>query len=415
MADFTFLHAADLHLDTPFEGLSRTVPSIAEALRDASLMAFDRLVDRAIEEGVAFVLFAGDIYDGPERGLRAQLRFLRGLERLSQAGIPSFIVHGNHDPVEEGWSAIHSWPTGVHVFGARGVEHRAVEREGRVIATVHGRSFGKRAERKNLARSFRRSEAPGFHVGLLHANVGGQPGHDDYAPCRLEDLRSARLDYWALGHVHTRQILLEGEVWAAYPGNLQGRSFKPSELGGKGATLVHVRGDRVDRLEHLPLAPIRFETISVDASGCEDLGEVERALLLETEALGSEGALGIVVAAEIRVDPALQGELAAGVDEFRQALDDATLGSRPWIHWARLRVASADLVDHRALRERQDLLGSILRRLDALREDPAALEELLARADHPLRGLRGWREALPISDLELLQEIEKDVIGRILD
>src|SRR5690606_36612778 len=120
-------------------------------------------------------------------------------------------------------------------------------------------------------------------------------------------------------------------------------------------------------------------------SGCEDVGEVERALLLETEALGSEGALGIVVAAEIRVDPALQGELAAGVDELRQAHDDATLGSRPWIHWARLRVASADLVDHRALRERQDLLGSILRRLDALLEDPAALEELLARADHPLR------------------------------
>ena len=106
MPDFSFVHAADLHLDTPFKGIGSTAPGVAEQLREASLTAFDFLVDLCLERRAAFLVIAGDIYDGPERGLRAQLRFRDGLARLSAAGIPSFVVHGNHDPVETGWSAI---------------------------------------------------------------------------------------------------------------------------------------------------------------------------------------------------------------------------------------------------------------------------------------------------------------------
>lgn len=413
MSDFTFLHAADLHLDTPFEGLAQTAPAIAQALRDASLTAFDRLVDRAIEEGVAFVLFAGDIYDGPERGLRAQLRFLRGLERLAEARIPSFIVHGNHDPLEQGWAAIRAWPAGVHVFGAGKVERRAVEREGKTIAVVHGRSFGKRAERANLARGFSRTEEPAFHVGLLHANVGAQPGHDDYAPCHLDDLRAARLDYWALGHIHTRQILLRGETWAAYPGNLQGRSCKPSEQGSKGASLVHVKAGRVERVEHLPLAPVRFEEIAIDVGACEDLGAVERALVAEAEALEASGVEGLVIAAELRGESELHPDLVTAAEELRASLEDATSGNSPWIHWARLSLRSSLPVDRAALRDRQDLLGSLLRRLDALRADPEARKDFLARADQRLGTFKGWREVVP-EDSDLLNDIENFLVRKLI-
>ncbi len=414
MADFRFLHAADLHLDTPFEGVARGAPAIAQSLRDASLVAFDRLVDRAIAEGVAFVLFAGDVYDGPERGLRAQLRFRRGLERLSEAGIASFIVHGNHDPLEQGWSAVRSWPPGVHVFGAAEVERRPVIRDGERIAVVHGRSFGKRAERTNLARTFRRTEEAAFHVGLLHANVGALPGHDDYAPCSLEDLRAARLDYWALGHVHTRQTLLTGETWAVYPGNLQGRSFKPSELGSKGASLVHVRGNRVERVDHVPLAPVRFEEITVDVSGCSDLAAVERALVAEVEALEGSGVEGWVIAAELRGETELHPELASRAEDLRTSLEDATAGSTPWVHWARLTVRSSLPVDREALRERQDLLGCVLRRLDALRRDPVAREAFLARVDRRLASLTGWKEISAADDLALLDDVENDAIDKLL-
>src|SRR5947209_17672622 len=106
---FHFIHAADLHLDTPFASIGRAAPEIAGRLRDASLEAFDALVKMAIEREAAFVVFAGDIYDSADRGVRAQLRFVRGVERLGERGILVFVAHGNHDPLG-GWSAIRRAP-----------------------------------------------------------------------------------------------------------------------------------------------------------------------------------------------------------------------------------------------------------------------------------------------------------------
>ncbi|EQD56849.1 metallophosphoesterase, partial [mine drainage metagenome] len=135
---FCFIHAADLHLDTPFKGIERVSPVIGEALRDASLKAFDALIDLAEKRNAAFVLLAGDIYDGPERGVRAQLRFYNGLKRLSDMSIHSFVVHGNHDPLNAGWSAIRDWPQLATIFGHDTIGSVVVERDGVQLATVHG-------------------------------------------------------------------------------------------------------------------------------------------------------------------------------------------------------------------------------------------------------------------------------------
>jgi hypothetical protein len=64
MASFHFVHAADLHLDTPFESIGRVAPAVAHELRDASLKSWDALVQLCVDEGAAFLLLAGDIYDG---------------------------------------------------------------------------------------------------------------------------------------------------------------------------------------------------------------------------------------------------------------------------------------------------------------------------------------------------------------
>ena len=139
---FCFIHAADLHLDTPFEGIGQVAPWVADALRDASLEAFDALIELACDRNAAFVVLAGDIYDGAERGIRAQLRFKKGLERLSDAGIWSFVVHGNHDPVTTGWSALRSeWPPLVRIFEPGTVGEVTVKKDGEPIATVRGISY----------------------------------------------------------------------------------------------------------------------------------------------------------------------------------------------------------------------------------------------------------------------------------
>ncbi len=227
--DFCFVHAADLHLDTPFKGVGRTNEFVARSLREASLEAYDSLATLCIERRAAFLVLAGDIYDGAHRGVRAQLRFLDGLERLGRAGIPALVVHGNHDPIGSGWAAISSWPASVHIFGSSSVETVPVLGEDGTIAHVHGISYGQRDVSENLVRRFPVAVGSGFHVGLLHCNVlGRDSGHASYSPCSLDDMAVTGLDYWALGHIHTRAVLSGrphgDEQWVVYPGNLQARS-----------------------------------------------------------------------------------------------------------------------------------------------------------------------------------------------
>lgn len=283
MADDTwcFVHAADLHLDTGFEGVGRVDERLARRLRDASLEAFDALVDLALARGAVFLVLAGDVYDGAERGLRAQLRFERGVRRLAEAGIRTFVAHGNHDPLATGWQLVTQWPDEVHVFGHEDVEQVLVERDGVPLAVVQGVSYAEAAEQRNLARRFGRSEHRLPHVAVLHTNVGEVGEHANYAPCSVDDLRRRGIDYWALGHVHRRQVVLDGsggDPWAYYPGNLQGRSPRATERGPKGASIVAVTGGRVQAPEHVTLDRARFAQVEVDIGATATLGEVEREL-----------------------------------------------------------------------------------------------------------------------------------------
>jgi len=416
MSDFTFLHAADLHLDTPFEGLGALRPEIAAALRDASLAAWDRLVELALERRVALVLLAGDLYDGPERGIRAQLRFRRGLERLAAAGVRVFVVHGNHDPLEEGWSALRDLPPGVTVFDPGAPQAEEVVAGGRRIAVVHGVSYGQRAERENLAARFRRTSDPLPQFGLLHCNVEGQAGHDPYAPCTLADLRAAGMDYWALGHVHQRQVLARAPGWVVYPGNLQGRSHKPSEQGAKGVVIGTVRCGAVRELEFVPLAPVRFETVRIDIASVQELAKLEQALLAEVRQwVGLPGLEGLLVRVELVGRGPLHLDLARGVDGLAEALQDATAGTAPWVCWERIVVRTGQPIDRAALLARDDFAGELLRRLDVLRADEATLERLLAEVDEGL--LRGEiaRVVGPASEEErrlLLEAAETLAIDR---
>ena len=196
-----FVHAADLHLDSPFKGLRDAAPEgIAGEISNATFRTYDNIIDLCIRERVDALLVAGDVYDGAERSLRAQRKFIEGLERLDEQGIRSFVCQGNHDPLD-GWEARLAYPILCHRFG-REWERVPVFPEDPARAVVHGISYPKSDVRDNLALGLGNVTPAGFSIGLLHANVGSDTGHESYAPCTVDDLRQAGVDYWALGHVH---------------------------------------------------------------------------------------------------------------------------------------------------------------------------------------------------------------------
>jgi exonuclease SbcD len=278
MTPFRFVHAADLHLDTPFRGLERLADWLSPVLADATLRTWDRLVEATIARGADFLVLAGDVFDHTTPTLRAQFRIRDGLDRLAEAGIPVFWAHGNHDPYAT-LDTNMEWPSNLVRFPPGKAHTHPVIRHGETLCTVSGISYPTRAVHDNYAALLTRpSEAP-WAVAVLHGNVGGQPGHDNYAPASLSDLARQGFDYWALGHIH-QHLALANEPWVIYPGNLQGRH--PRETGRKGAVLVEVDAGGTARPVFLPLNVVRWEVVTVDVTGLDHVDGVadraERAL-----------------------------------------------------------------------------------------------------------------------------------------
>lgn len=394
-SDFTFVHAADLHLDTPFKGLSETAPHVGEALREASLEAFDDLVELCIEREAAFLVVAGDVYDGSERGLRAQLRFRNGLQRLAEAGISCFVAHGNHDPIEEGWSAVTSWPERVHVFGHGSVESFTVKRDGAVIATVHGTSYARRDTSENLSERFKGVRGAGLNVAVLHCAVtGASEGHASYSPCSLEDLRSHAFDYWALGHVHAHSVLSKGPSdaggYVVYSGDLQARSPKQSELGAKGAVVVDVREGKVHSLEHIACDRVRFAVLEVDIGSCEGAGDVVEELIgAAAEELDRAEGRSLVLRARLSGRSNAHEELRRGSSDLLRVLREGSDATIPFSWWNRVDDASLPPVDFDVLRKGDDFLADLLSVCDELGNglSEADVEELLGKMPRELRRL----------------------------
>jgi exonuclease SbcD len=409
---FCFLHASDLHLDSPFEGIGSAPPDVAARLRDASLEALDRLTGVALDRKVAFVLLAGDLYDGPERGMRAQLRFLRAVERLEGAGIPVFVVHGNHDPAG-GWSAFRTLPPNLKIFPAGEVEAAPVEREGATLATVYGVSYGASAVTENLARRFARPEGrPGLHIGLLHAAVGAQAEGNPYSPCTLSDLAQAGMDYWALGHAHEHRVLSEAP-WAVYPGTPQGRGARPGEWGAKGCVLVEATPERVETVEFTPLDSIRLVEARVDIEGIPDAAGLSRQMLAEIRRLRETHAgRGLLVRVTLTGRGGLHRELQAPGrrEDLLEDLRDQTAGSAPLIWVDDLVDDSRALLDRDAVARRGDFLSDLLRRSEDLAADPGRLRERIAEAGAALSTSR-YRAWLPDRSawdpVALLREAER--------
>ncbi|MFJ7677255.1 exonuclease SbcCD subunit D [Peribacillus sp. NPDC097198] len=234
----TFIHAADLHLDSPFSGLRDLPASILKDIRESPFKSFQRIVKNAICRHVDFMVISGDLFDGENRNLRTQVRFRSEMERLQQHGIPVFIVHGNHDHLSGSWIKV-DFPENVHIFSDE-MEVKRFEKMDGTTVHLYGFSYPRRHVTERMIESYVKSEAADYHIGLLHGNLEGNSDHGNYAPFSLNELTEKDFDYWALGHIHKRQVVSEYPL-VIYPGNIQGRNRK--ELGVKGCVLVEMDGE----------------------------------------------------------------------------------------------------------------------------------------------------------------------------
>ncbi|PAJ78395.1 metallophosphoesterase family protein [Burkholderia ubonensis] len=272
-----FIHAADIHLDSPLHGLSAYPDAPAAQLRNASRDALRQLVDRAIEEEVAFLVIAGDLYDGDWKDHNTGIFFGQQMGRLRKAGIRAFVLWGNHDAESEMTRKL-TLPDNVTVFGHRKPEvHRLPE----FNVALHGQSFKDKAVVENLAIGYPEPVSGCYNIGVLHTALEGHTAHASYAPCTLAELHAKGYDYWALGHVHEFQQW-SGPSTIVFPGNLQGRYIR--ETGRRGAVLVTVEGGET-RVERLYLDVLRWEAVEVDAADCVTIADLARKIGQSLEAL----------------------------------------------------------------------------------------------------------------------------------
>ncbi len=379
MASLRFVHAADLHLDSPFVGIRASAPEhVAGALREATFDAYEKVIDLCIDERVDALLVAGDVYDGADRSLRAQQAFIRGLRRLDEAGIRSFVCHGNHDPLD-GWEARLAYPESCHRFGPEWEAAPVFESDpGRGL--VYGVSYPTRDVYHNLVNELGSVDAGPFNIGLVHANVGSNTGHEAYAPCTLDDLRGIGIDYWALGHVHTREVMRDRGPAVVYPGNPQGRHV--NETGARGVYVVEVDGGDA-RPEFRAMDTVRWARIEADVSGLETDQELHDRLFEQVEEAraGADGR-PIVMRVELTGRTALHGTLRRSeyLEDLRESILNAEFaGQSPFAWCERIEDETASPIDRDALLKGSDFLAEVLLTGERARQDGDGLARFRAR------------------------------------
>lgn len=372
MASFSFLHCADTHLGCPMKGLGKMPSALRDRVRDAPAEAFSRLVQTAIDREVTAVVIAGDLFDAADRNLGAQVHLRKQLWRLDEAGIRTLVAAGNHDPLGSMARGI-AMPPSVHLFGPR-PEPVMLVRDYEVLAHVYGVSYSKSATYGNLAADFPRPNGP-FNIAVLHTNVGDRPDFARYAPCRLDDLIQAGYDYWALGHVHTRETLRAADPVVHYPGNPQG--LHTGEPGARGATLVQVGDHGAVTMTPVWTDVVRWHRARTEIHDMEALEDLVGSYAELAGQLRGTAADRIHVvrwtltgAGPLHEQLARPGARADLADALRAAEGIRNDGSVVWLE--RLETATSPAVDLERLRRQPDWLGDMLRLAAHMLDHPPA-------------------------------------------
>lgn len=414
-----FIHAADIHLDSPLRGLAYYEGAPAEEIRRATRRALENLVSLAVDssQGIDFVLIAGDLYDGDWRDYNTGLFFAKQMSILKDAGVPVFIVKGNHDADSQISKSL-TLPSNVTVFSASKPEKKTLDDLGVV---VHGQSFPSRAVASDLASGYS-DVIPGlFNIGLLHTSAIGYSGHDECAPCNTAGLASKGYDYWALGHIHKRTEVCRPEVgdhttpWVVFPGNIQGRHAR--ETGRKGCTVVTVEDGDVSAVEHQDLDVVRWYLCPVDAAGAATPEEVMHRAQLAVEEKRAEApdhllALRVEIQGRCEANSVLQSDAERWVNQIRADV----ASDQTWIE--KVRILTESEREEQASEDWKDLVASIV----DLGQSPEVQKRLLsglAELDLKLPPeLRGGEDGIDLRDpaivTQALPQVKEMLLARLL-
>ncbi len=405
-----FIHCADLHLGSPFKGISSGNAALGSALAAATFDAFRNIIDLALERKIDFLLIAGDVFDSEDRSLHSRLFFKKQLERLETENIKCFIVCGNHDPLLS-WSQAVELPGNTLIFAAGKAQTFIVERAGRDLAAICGTSFGSSKVKTNLARKFKRERSDIPAIALLHANIECG-SHANYAPAKLSDLEKSGFDYWALGHVHSFAVLNKACPAVVYPGCPQGTS--PRETGEKTCCFVQLQNHSDPRIEAVVVDEIRYAFKEVNISGIDTFEDLFATVNECCDKIIRENGkrktvLRLKLSGRGKLNKELRDE--AENDELAERFESETDAFGDQLFLNRVELSTRDDYAMENLNQDSGFIADLLACSDEMLENPEEMEKLEAEMKLIYKKCR----AMPRFSDDELREIIEDAKHLVLD
>ncbi|MBI1890207.1 MAG: DNA repair exonuclease [Burkholderiales bacterium] len=411
-----FIHAADLHIDSPLWGLDAYEGAPIERIRGATREALIAMVDLALEQEVDLVILAGDIFDGDWQDFGTGLFFRQQMTRLTKQNIRVFIAKGNHDADSRITKELPSVDK-LHIFSSNKCDTITLDD---LNVAIHGRSFPKSGVDGSFAASYTPAVPGKFNIGVLHTSLTGNSDHVTYAPTSLDVLNAKGYDYFALGHIHIRQVVQESSPRIVFPGNLQGRHAK--EIGPKGCELVTVTSGTITS-EFVPLDVVRWHQVKIDVTGANDIEALRLLFLEQARAITQDRgdrlhAVRVILDGETelhRFEAAQPGMLAATIQAACQDLS----GDNLWVEQVKLNLRLP--IDRSTLINRTDALGDVARLADAIAADEVLIREWITKNLSELGSLSGDLAGIHPNSLDvaalrqILADAEATVFAQLSD
>ncbi len=407
MTKVKFVHTADLHLDTPFKGLSNWDNQLASKLKDATLKSFYNIIDLCIQEKVDFLIIAGDIFDSEIKSLAAHLAFYNALKKLSDNNIATYIVCGNHDPLSS-LADFKELPDNVFLFNSSKAGKETFYKDGKALADIYGISFENKIVKKNLAKTFQLEDGHSpFSIAVMHGTIGNPGPHENYAPFTKDDVINKGFDYWALGHIHKKEIIRQSMPAIVYPGNPQGRDF--GETGAKGCCLVEISDTKEPRIDFIPTQLLRFEEATINIEGVNTIELVYQKIESINDYINDyDEKTGYIIRLTLTGKTSLHTKLNKDeeIEELLEYLNQG-LSLSGYTRIDTIKVKTQPDIDIEKLRKGTDFAAEVLKTFETYDNDKNKLEQLIEDTNNNMSDNYAKKEIGNLTDEEKKEIMNK--------